>query len=116
LVSGGKKTHYDVLGVRVESNAEVIHKAWRLAAWENHPDLRSDEERALAEERMQAINEAYQVLSNPRSRRRYDLENGLIAATCGSCGKPGRQRLSSTNTVVAVCEDCWSTSVRVIAL
>jgi DnaJ-class molecular chaperone len=115
-----RETFYDRLGVRVGSSAEVIRRAWKLAAWDNHPDLRSQvmsaEERRQREERMQKINEAYQVLSDPGRRRRYDLENGLIPATCGQCGKPGSQRLASHGGAVPVCDTCWGRHRNIIAL
>lgn len=108
--------HYELLGVRVESNATVIRKAWLLAAWDQHPDLHGDEERDERTERMRAINEAYQVLSDPARRRRYDLENGLIAAKCASCGAAGSLRLDERGQTVAVCGPCFQPRSRSIAL
>lgn len=114
-----QENFYDILGVHVTSNTDAIRKAWRLAAWANHPDLQvSDnaEERQRHEARMQQINEAYQTLSDPAKRRRYDLETGLLPATCGSCGAPGNLRLSSTGSVVALCGKCHHGRSRVVAL
>lgn len=100
-------THYDVLGVGVDVNTAVIKKAWLLAAWEEHPDLGLPEERDQRTQRMKALNEAYQVLSDPVKRRRYDLEHGLIAARCGSCGQPGSLRLDGKGQAIPVCNNCF---------
>lgn len=114
-----EENFYQILGVHVTSNTEAIRKAWRLAAWANHPDLQvasTAEERQIHEARMQQINEAYQTLSDATKRRRYDLETGLLPATCGSCGAAGNLRLSSTGNVVALCGTCHQGRTRTVAL
>ena len=112
----GEPNHYQILGIHVQSNPAAIRQAWKLAAWDHHPDLKPEDERTAETERMRRVNEAYQVLSDPARRRRYDLEHGLIAAKCGNCGKPGSLRLDDRGQVVPVCDDCFLPSVRVIAL
>jgi DnaJ-class molecular chaperone len=101
---------YEILRVPVDASTEAIRKAWRLAAWENHPDLQGSEtepQRRAHEMVMQRINEAYQTLSDPAKRRRYDLETGLLGAQCSRCGKDGNLRLGGNGNVVALCGDCY---------
>ena len=64
---------YDVLGVSREATQDDIKKAFRRLARESHPDLNKDPE---AERRFKEINLAYETLSDPAKRRRYDLFGG----------------------------------------
>lgn len=54
---------YSVLGVPRDASKEEIKKAYRQEAKEYHPDLHPDDDRAA--EKMNEINEAYDMLSNP---------------------------------------------------
>lgn len=103
------RNFYDTLGVHLNASAEVIRRAWKLAAWEHHPDFNRAETEAgrrAAEITMQHINEAYQTLTNPEKRRRYDLEMGLLPATCTRCGQAGHLRLAADGSIVALCVTC----------
>jgi len=64
-----KQDYYQVLGVSRNASDEEIKKAFRRLAKQYHPDRNRE---AGAEERFKEINEAYQVLSDPEKRRRYD--------------------------------------------
>ena len=73
--------YYSTLGVpRGASDAE-IKKAFRKLAQQWHPDVNQD---PAAHDRFKAINEAYQVLSDPDRRQRYDM-----FGTAGVEGDPG---------------------------
>lgn len=64
------KDYYESLGVpRAASEAE-IKKAFRKLAREYHPDVAKDKKKA--EEKFKEINEAYEVLSDPAKRKKYD--------------------------------------------
>ncbi|MET7774268.1 DnaJ C-terminal domain-containing protein [Streptomyces sp. NPDC005388] len=63
------RDYYDVLGVPRTAGAEEIQQAFRKLARKHHPDVNKD---PGAEERFKEINDAYSVLSDPRTRQRYD--------------------------------------------
>ncbi|MEV6653156.1 DnaJ C-terminal domain-containing protein [Streptomyces sp. NPDC051219] len=94
------RDYYDVLGVQRNASNEEIQQAFRKLARKYHPDISKDPQ---AEERFKEINEAYSVLSDPDTRRRYDRfgENfrqipedfeervGAGAGAWGGGGRPG---------------------------
>jgi curved DNA-binding protein len=61
--------YYEALGVPRDADHDTIRRAYRKLARKYHPDLNSDSE---AEERFKALGEAYEVLSDPDKRERYD--------------------------------------------
>ena len=60
---------YTTLGVPRTASQAQVREAYRRKAKQFHPDLVSD---AQATERMQRINQAWQALSSPAARARYD--------------------------------------------
>lgn len=66
----GKRDYYDVLGVSKGASAEEMKKAYRKLALKYHPDKNPDDKDA--EEKFKEAAEAYEVLSNPEKRSRYD--------------------------------------------
>jgi curved DNA-binding protein len=60
---------YEALGVSRDASTEEIQRAYRKLARQYHPDVNSD---PAAEDRFKEISEAYQVLSDPETRSRYD--------------------------------------------
>jgi curved DNA-binding protein len=72
--SGGKymeyKDYYKTLGVERNASKEEIKRAYRKLALKTHPDRNPGNTKA--EENFKEINEAYQVLSDPEKRARYD--------------------------------------------
>ncbi len=63
------KDFYEILGVPRNASQDEIQRAYRKLARTYHPDVNSD---PAAEERFKDISEAYDVLSDPQTRRRYD--------------------------------------------
>ncbi|MEU3776382.1 DnaJ C-terminal domain-containing protein [Streptomyces sp. NPDC032472] len=68
-MANSNRDYYEVLGVARDASAEEIQRAYRNLARRWHPDLNKD---PGAEERFKEISEAYEVLSDPDSRARYD--------------------------------------------
>ena len=64
------KDYYEILGVSRGASDADIKKSFRKLAREFHPDVAKDKRRA--EEKFKEINEAYEVLSDPEKRKRYD--------------------------------------------
>jgi curved DNA-binding protein len=62
--------YYKILGVPRDASAADIKNAYRKLAMQYHPDRNPGDKKA--EERFKEINEAYQVLSDPKKRERYD--------------------------------------------
>ena len=64
------KDYYKILNVSINANNDEIKKAFRALAKKYHPDRNPDDKDALA--KFQEVNEAYEVLSNEESRKKYD--------------------------------------------
>lgn len=64
------RDYYKTLGVSKTATADEIKKAFRKLARQHHPDLAQDKK--AAEEKFKEINEAYEVLSDPEKRKKYD--------------------------------------------
>ena len=65
-----KRDYYEVLGVERSASADEIKKAYRKAALKYHPDKNPGDKEA--EEKFKEAAEAYDVLSNPDKKARYD--------------------------------------------
>ena len=63
------KNYYEILEVDKNASEEVIEKAYKTLAKKYHPDLQNN---SNSQNKMQQINEAYEILSNDFKRREYD--------------------------------------------
>jgi len=84
-----KRDYYDVLGVAKGASAEEIKKAYRKLAIKYHPDKNPDDK--SAEDKFKEAAEAYEVLSSPEKKQRYDQfgHAGVGGAAGGGYGGGG---------------------------
>ena len=77
------KDYYQVLNIARNASKEEVKKAYRKLAHKYHPDKGGDEKR------FKEISEAYQILSNERSRAHYDQFGDAPAPGAGRAGQGG---------------------------
>ncbi len=78
-----KRDYYEVLGIGQNASPDEIKKAFRKKAIEYHPDRGGDETK------FKEANEAYEVLSNPEKRKRYDqFGHAGVGSSAASDGNP----------------------------
>ncbi len=65
-----KRDFYEVLGIKKGASEDEIKKAYRACVKKYHPDLHPDDK--SCEEKMKEVNEAYEILSDPEKKERYD--------------------------------------------
>ncbi len=84
------RDYYEVLGVSRSADADELKRAYRRLARKYHPDVNKD---PGAEDQFKEINRAYEVLSEPEVRARYDRFGE--AGVGGAAGGPGFQDFSA---------------------
>src|SRR5437660_2946886 len=91
------QTPYEVLGVKPDASADDIRKAYRKLAKQFHPDLNPG--KPEAEARFKAVSAAYDLISDPEKRGRYDRgEMGGRDAAPPARQSTGTPPLASHNT------------------
>lgn len=86
--------HYATLGVSRDASQEEIKRVYRKLARELHPDANHDD--PASEERFKSITHAYEVLSDPQKRQRYDAFGDERAGAANSSDFGGISDLFST--------------------
>ena len=66
-----KRDYYEVLGLKKGASDDEIKKAYKKLARKYHPDLNRDDPKT-AEEKFKEVNEAYDVLKDPKKKATYD--------------------------------------------
>lgn len=64
--------YYETLGVSRNADEKEIKSAYRKLARKWHPDTHQGADKEIAEEKFKELNEAYEVLSDPEKRKKYD--------------------------------------------
>jgi len=82
-----KRDYYEVLGVTKDASADEIKKAYRKKAIQYHPDKNPGDKES--EEKFKEAAEAYEILSNPEKKQRYD-QFGHAGMGNGSQGFSGQ--------------------------
>ncbi|MBR4110920.1 MAG: DnaJ domain-containing protein [Clostridia bacterium] len=67
------KNYYEILEVNETASQEVIERVYKLLAKKYHPDMNLDNPKE-AEEKFKEVTTAYETLSNPDKRKKYDEE------------------------------------------
>src|SRR6266699_2261647 len=85
-----QQDYYQTLGVDRKADVEEIRKAYRRPARKHHPDLNPGDK--ASEDRFKKVQEAYDILSDPKKKQMYDQygfysENGMPG---GGQGQPGQ--------------------------
>ena len=80
-----KQDYYDTLGVSRSASEDEIKKSYRKLAMQYHPDRNPDDKGA--EDKFKTAAEAYEILSDPEKRARYDQYGHQgVASDFGSGG------------------------------
>lgn len=66
--------YYSILEINESASKETVEKVHKLLIKKYHPDLQPEENKKEAEEHMKLINEAYEVLTDPIKKEKYDAE------------------------------------------
>ena len=85
------KDYYEILGVNRQDNPQTIKQAYRKLAMKYHPDRNPDDK--VAEEKFKEAAEAYNVLSDPEKKSRYD-QFGHAGVDAAGHGGPGFHNVS----------------------
>ncbi len=76
LKKSKRKDYYKILGIEKDATDHEIKKAYRKLAIIHHPDKNPEDEGAA--ERFKDVGEAYETLSDPEKRARYDSGEDLV--------------------------------------
>ncbi|NHI92465.1 MAG: hypothetical protein EAX96_08170 [Candidatus Lokiarchaeota archaeon] len=93
------KDLYGTLGIQKGANEEEIKRAFRKMARKYHPDVNPNDKDA--EQKFKEVNEAYQILMDPKKKEMYDkfgvIEGDPSSGPFGGRGAPGGQKYTWTS-------------------
>ncbi|HMC05308.1 MAG TPA: DnaJ domain-containing protein, partial [Actinomycetota bacterium] len=81
------KDYYATLGVQKGASEADVKKSYRKLAQKYHPDANPGD--TAAEEKFKEVSHAYDVLSDPKTRKEYDDFREMLASGLGGFGGPG---------------------------
>src|SRR4051812_11144122 len=87
------RDYYKTLGVDHNADDKTIRAAYRKLARKHHPDVNRGEK--ASEDKFKEVNEAYEVLSDPEKRKKYD-RYGQDWQRFGEAGSSGAASYSGT--------------------
>jgi len=87
MSANGYRDYFKVLGVERGADADAVKRAFRKLAREYHPDVNPGD--AGAEAKFKEVSEAYEVLSDPDKRRRYEQFGQYWSQAGGGSGMGG---------------------------
>jgi molecular chaperone DnaJ len=93
------RDYYEILGVSRNADADELKQSYRRLARKYHPDVNKEPE---AEERFKEISQAYEVLSEPEMRARYDRFGEAGVSSSASAG--GYQDFSDMGGIADIFE------------
>lgn len=111
MAAPGKKDYYEILGVSRGASADEIKKAYRTLTRKYHPDANPGN--AEAEAKYKEINEANEVLSDPKKRAQYDQfgyvgdvpptvsEGRAVSGALADRDRPLRRKTSETSSATS---------------
>eukprot|EP01138_Halocafeteria_seosinensis_P013512 gb/GECG01013800.1/.p1 GENE.gb/GECG01013800.1/~~gb/GECG01013800.1/.p1 ORF type:complete len:571 (+),score=117.18 gb/GECG01013800.1/:1-1713(+) len=100
LKQAKRKDYYKLLNVSRDAGEEEVKKAYKKAALKWHPDRhasKSEDEKKKAEKMFKDIGEAYNVLSDPEKRRKYDMGADLEEIEQGGPSGGGEADMDAMN-------------------
>jgi len=95
-----KKDYYEILGIDKSASADQIKKAYRKKAIEFHPDKNPGDK--TAEDKFKEAAEAYEMLSDPDKKARYDQYGHAAFDQGGFGGGGGQRRVKGSNLRIKV--------------
>ncbi len=93
-----EKNYYEILGIKPDATDNEIKSAFRKLARKWHPDVAGNSKDVV--NKFKEINEAYEILSNPEKRKKYDTLRGIFTQTKNksSENKTEKQQEEKTTT------------------
>ena len=95
-MSSSARTHYEILGIERDANADAVRRAWKLMVQAWHPDRFSGEMRDDAEVKASEINASYHVLRDAGRRAAYDCRLAADDAAAEAAAQPKRSTKRAT--------------------